>query len=179
MFGRVVVDLGAGDGKYALRRALCDPLTFALAVDASADGLVTSAWKARRARLTNIAFLVEAVERLPRGLGGIADEVTIQFPWGSLLKGVLDVDPRFVGPVASLVRRGGEVRMLISATPRDGYADLRCADLVNAAAGYGAYGLSLREARTAAPLDLQASDSSWAKRLGADRVVIVARFRKR
>ena len=64
-FGRVVIDVGAGDGGYAVHRARGEPNTFAIAIDASPDALSDGAWRAHRLRLSNVAFLVTAVEQLP------------------------------------------------------------------------------------------------------------------
>jgi len=68
-----------------------------------------------------VAFLIESVERLPP-LDGIAGEVTVHFPWGSLLAGLIAADPATLARLATLLEPGGELRMLISATARDRYA---------------------------------------------------------
>ena len=52
----------------------------------------------RGAVLPNALFVVAAAERVPAELHGLADELTILFPWGSLLRGALALDER---------RRGG------------------------------------------------------------------------
>ena len=88
--------MGAGDGGYALHRARTEPATFAIAIDASPDALADGAWRAKRRGLRNVAFLVEGVERLPPDLAAIADEVTVHFPWGSLLRGVLEAEASVV-----------------------------------------------------------------------------------
>ena len=41
----------------------------------------------------NVLFAVAAAERPPAELCGRVDEVSILFPWGSLLRGVLALDP--------------------------------------------------------------------------------------
>jgi 16S rRNA (adenine(1408)-N(1))-methyltransferase len=42
--------------------------------------------------LSNVLFVQAAVENLPEELQGIATEVHVQFPWGSLLRGVAGGD---------------------------------------------------------------------------------------
>jgi 16S rRNA (adenine(1408)-N(1))-methyltransferase len=170
------VDLGAGDGGYVLYRARTEPGTFAIAIDASADALSSGAWRAKRARLANAAFLIEGVERLPDDLGLAANEVTIHFPWGSLLRGLLEADPTVVAPIARLLKSDGELRVLLSATARDGYVDVAPESLRQITMDYAALGLLLREARPAAPSDINAACSSWAKRLGPSRPVVYARY---
>jgi len=171
--------VGAGDGGYALHRAKTEPSTFAIALDASPDALSAGAWRAKRTRVVNAAFLVEAVERIPSELAGLANEVTVHFPWGSLLRGVIAADERVLTPLARLLKPDGELRLLLSATLRDGYADLTPGDLSALAGCYAELGLELTEMRAANRMDIAASRSSWAKRLGRDRLVVFARYSRR
>ena len=169
--------MGAGDGGYVVYRARTEPDTFAIAIDASADALVDGAWKAKRGNLANIAFLVESAERLPRELAGIADEVTVTLPWGSLLRSLVAADAALLGSLAMLFKAGGELRALLSATARDGYAEVAAETLRGLAPAYAAHGLRLVEARAASPADVAASRSAWAKRLGP-RPIVFARYRR-
>ena len=171
--------MGAGDGGYVLHRAKTEPSTFAIALDASPDALSAGAWRAKRARLTNAAFLVESVERIPNELAGLASEVTVRFPWGSLLRGLIAADDRVLTPLAKLLKPAGELRLLLSATPRDGYSGLTPDDLSALAGSYAEHGLELAEARVATRVDLATSRSSWAKRLGRGRPVVFARYSRR
>lgn len=171
--------MGAGDGGYALYRAKTEPSTFAIALDASRDALSDGAWRAKRARVANAAFFVEAAERIPHELAGLASEVTIHFPWGSLLRGLAAADERILMPLAKLLKPDGELRLLLSATPRDGYSDLTPDDLSALARSYVERGLALAEVRVATRLDIAASRSSWAKRLGQGRPVVFARYSRR
>jgi len=175
-----VIDVGAGDGGYALYRAKTEPSTFAIALDASPDALADGAWRAKRARAANAAFLVVAVERVPKELYGLAEEVTIHFPWGSLLRGLSTADPAVLHPVASLLRPGGELRVLLSATERDGYSNLTPDTLAALASPYIDYGLYPLAIRWASPPDIAASRSGWAKRLraGDARTAVLARYRR-
>ena len=170
------MDVGAGDGGYVLYRARTEPGTFAIAIDASPDALSSGAWRAKRARLANAAFLIEGVERLPDDLTELANEVTIQFPWGSLLRGLLTADPGVMVPIARLLKPVGELRVLLRATARDGYADVAPESLSRIATRYAELGLELEEARLASPSDIAASRSSWAKRLGVSRPIVFARY---
>jgi len=171
--------VGAGDGGYVLYRARTEPTTFAIAIDASPDALSAGAWRAKRMGLKNAAFLVEGVERLPTELEDLADEVTVHYPWGSLLRGVLRADPVVLCPIARLLRQDAELRVLVSATARDGHIDFSSDWLSKLAPDYAGCGLGLDAVRPADRLEIAASRSSWAKRLGAGRPVVFARYSRR
>ena len=156
------MDVGAGDGGYVLHRARTEPTTFALAIDASPDSLASGAWRAKRARRGNAAFLVVGVERLPEELSCVADEVTVHFPWGSLLRGLLDGAPAVVGPIATLVRPRGELRVLLSAIDRDGVGDVNPAILAARRDAYSEHGLFLTVAEWASAAVIAESRSEWA-----------------
>ena len=174
------MDVGAGDGGYVLHRARTEPTTFALAIDASADALARGAWRAKKARLSNAAFLVEGVERLPLELTGIADEVTVHFPWGSLLRGLVDGTPAVVGPIARLMETDAELRVLLSAVDRDGLGDVDPAVLAARRGAYNEHGLVLTAAEWASAAIVIESRSAWAKRLavGRARPAVSARYRR-
>jgi 16S rRNA (adenine(1408)-N(1))-methyltransferase len=174
------VDVGAGDGGYVLHRARTEPRTFAIAIDASPDALASGAWRAKRASLANAAFLVEGIERLPSQLTCLAEEVTVHFPWGSLLRGLLDGSSSVIGPIAGLMKAGGELRLLLSAVGRDGFADVTPSVINSRCAAYAERGLHLIDAEWASNAIVAQSRSAWAKRLaiGRARQAVIARYRR-
>nr|WP_028064936.1 hypothetical protein [Solirubrobacter soli] len=89
--------------------------------------------------------------------------MTINFPWGSLLRGVLGHDETALAGLAALLASGARVSALFSVIPRDGVPALR----EDVAAVYARAGLSLLERRAATAEEIAASGSSWAKRLRA------------
>jgi 16S rRNA (adenine(1408)-N(1))-methyltransferase len=128
---------------------------------------------AARGGLPNALFVVAAAESPPAELRGVADELTIILPWGSLLRGALGLDPAAAG-IASLVRPGSRVVVHLSITERDGL-DLASLDEPAAVADlrerWAGHGLRLDAVRPASPAELRATGSTWARRLraGADR----------
>jgi 16S rRNA (adenine(1408)-N(1))-methyltransferase len=174
------VDVGAGDGGYVLYRARTEPETFAIAIDASPDALASGAWRAKRARVANAAFLIEGVERLPRELACIADEVTVHFPWGSLLRGLVDESSSVIGPLAGLMGAGAELGVLMSAVDRDGVGELTPARASSRREAYAEHGLCLIETGWASSAVVAESRSAWAKRLavGRARQAVMARYRR-
>src|SRR5262245_4216240 len=73
----------------------------------------------KRGALPRALFVVAAAEALPADLDGLADAVTVQFPWGSLLRGLLEADPAIVSGIARVARPGASVTLLLSVTERD------------------------------------------------------------
>jgi len=159
-----VVDAGTGDGRYPLHVARTRADTLAIGLDASADALAYAARRAVRHPLPNLILLREPLESIP--LESFADEVTIHFPWGSLLRGALAEDDRVFDAICRLPRLGGGVTLLVSLTTRDGRAPLADTDISRMLRAYRSAGLALVEHRPIAPADVEAARSSWGKRLG-------------
>jgi len=88
----IVIDIGTGDGLFVFECARQNPRKFYIGIDASARPLAKISEKVHRkpakGGLPNILFLQAAVEDLPSELDGVADEVHVHFPWGSLLGAV-------------------------------------------------------------------------------------------
>jgi hypothetical protein len=64
-----------------------------IGIDANAASMADASRRAarpvKRGGLPNALFVVAAAENLPSELGGWAEAVTVHFPWGSLLRGLL------------------------------------------------------------------------------------------
>ena len=184
----MIVDLGTGDGRAVLAAAAREPGSLVLGVDAVAASMAEASRRAARSPakggLPNVLFVVSAAEALPLQLDGTVDQLTILFPWGSLLRGALGLDRPVADTIARLMKEGGSVSMLISVTERDGVPEVPCLD--EAAVGevaqrHAAYGLELIGAREATAVDLTATRSSWSRRLGSDprRPVWLLEFARR
>jgi len=125
---------------------------------------------ADRGGLPNVLFVVSGVETPPAELLGRASLVTVTLPWGSLLRGLLGLDARAAGGLASLVGPGGALEALVSIERRDGLDGIGSAIADGRLpAVWAGLGFGLAELRPAAPAEVLATGSSWAKRLGADR----------
>jgi 16S rRNA (adenine(1408)-N(1))-methyltransferase len=64
-------------------------------------------------------FVVAAAEALPPELDGLAGLVTVHFPWGSLLRGLLAADPAILAGLVRVMRPGACLSVLLSVTDRD------------------------------------------------------------
>jgi 16S rRNA (adenine(1408)-N(1))-methyltransferase len=176
----VAVDLGTGDGRRVLATAARQPDTLAIGVDANAAAMADSsrrAWRGRAA-LPNALFAVAAAERPPEALHGLAGSLTVNFPWGSLLRGILGEDEPVLAGVARLMAPGAEGVVLLSVMRRD-RLPLPVPALASLSPVYERHGLDLVEMRPATPEEVAASGSSWAKRLraGRERPVTLMRLR--
>ena len=143
--------------------------TLAIALDASTDALVRGARVAHRRHLPNALFVVSAIEQL-RGLDGLADLVTVSFPWGSLLRGIVRAEEAVLRPLAALAKPGAAIRILLSIEERDRRVTGLSADpssLLRNAARYRCAGLTIAACGTATSAEISESGSSWAKRLAA------------
>jgi 16S rRNA (adenine(1408)-N(1))-methyltransferase len=155
----VALDLGTGDGRAVLAAARARPDALVIGVDASAAAMA----RASRRGAANALFLVASAERPP--LTGIADAITVNFPWASLLRGVLGYDEEVLAGIARLAARGASITTLVSVVERDGVPGVPEPGVL--AAAYARHGLRLVDARPADTSEIAASGSSWAKRLGA------------
>jgi 16S rRNA (adenine(1408)-N(1))-methyltransferase len=169
----VIVDIGTGDGRAVLERAATEPSALVLGVDASAAAMVESSRRAARRGPHNALFFAAGAERHAESpLAGQADLVTVTFPWGSLLRGVLGLDRAALGGVAALLRPDGRLQVLASVVPSDGIAGLDCLEAAVAPAiraAWHAAGLRLMRFGPATPHEIAGSGSSWARRLRAHR----------
>lgn len=94
----IVVDIGTGDGRFVYQSARQNPKKFYIGIDPNVRPLEKISQKIYRkpakGGAPNVLFIQAAVEDLPAELNGVADELHVHFPWGSLLRAVAagDVD---------------------------------------------------------------------------------------
>ena len=104
----VLVDLGTGDGRWVEQWARRVG-GFAIGIDACRENLRDAS---RRAP-PNVLYLIANAEELPTELSGSATLVTINFPWGSLLRGLVMGHDSLLRGLCLLARPGArlEVRL--------------------------------------------------------------------
>jgi 16S rRNA (adenine(1408)-N(1))-methyltransferase len=174
----VVIDVGAGDGRYAYESARSDPGSLYIAVDTDAAALAEYAYRAgrkpARGGITNALFVVAAVERLPRELEGLAERVRINFPWGSLLRALLAPEPQVLGAIARLLLPGSTAEVILAYDPGhdtgafagDPLPALDQARIeTELVPAYRAAGLPIRTWRRLNQDEALAVPSSWGRRL--------------
>lgn len=167
----MIVDIGTGDGRAVLVRAAAEPTALVVGVDAVASAMADASRRADRRGPANVLFIAAGAETLGASpLAGRADLVTVRFPWGSLLRGIVGLDDAALCGVASVVAEGGRLEVLASVVPSDGVAGMPCLDteavpVVRRA--WSANGLRLTAMQPASPAEIAASGSTWARRLRA------------
>ena len=88
----VTIDIGTGDGRFVYQSARQNPNKLYIGIDPNTRPLEKISEKIHRkpakGGAPNALFIQAAVEDLPAELDGVADEVHVHFPWGSLLRAV-------------------------------------------------------------------------------------------
>ena len=164
---RVVVDLGTGDGRWLYRLARAHPDWCCIGIDANADAMRESSRRAARkfARggAPNAWFVLAAVVTLPEALFSIADEVHVQYPWGSLRQMLLASKEDGLDRVAQLGKHGATFQIKLNLLPQDpeNYAHLS-----------GVYARAGLEVERLALLRVS-PETTWGRRIGQGRTMPV------
>ncbi len=164
-YAHTLLDLGTGDGRYVRTLAVLNPDWFLIGIDACRENLHANS----QVKLPNALYLIASAQTLPNELAGIADRMTINFPWGSLLSSLLEDVPALTGGLAALARPGAglEIRLNGEALLEAGFNLADGVDKVRAALS----GNGFRVAKTAVmgPAELKGFPSTWARRLAFGR----------
>lgn len=171
----VVLDLGAGDGRWIYRLARRQPGWVCVAVDANASGMREASFRAgrkpNRGGAANAWFVRAVVETPPPPLWGLADEIHIHLPWGSLLSGVLAPHPEVLAGIARLGKAGAALAIRVNGSALDDPTMMarlgprrRGHEMVeeSLAGPYAAAGITLDHVG----LDRQDPVTTWGRRLG-------------
>ena len=99
-YEHILLDLGTGDGRFVYYMAKQHPERFFIGVDACRENLHLSSRKKR----PNALFVIANAQALPVELNGLVSHVTINFPWASLLEGLLTENDPLVYRLKSITR---------------------------------------------------------------------------
>jgi len=106
-YNRTVLDLGTGDGRYVYDLANNHSDWFVVGVDACRENLRDHS----RAKLSNMLFVIASAQELPCEFQGLFSHVAINFPWGSLLDGLLACDPGLMHGLIAVSRPGAQIEI--------------------------------------------------------------------
>ena len=181
-----MIDIGTGDGLFVYQSAKENPNRFYIGIDANRQPLEKISEKIHRkpasGGLPNVLFLQAAVEDLPPELDGVADEVHVHFPWGTLLRAVATGDSAVLASLRRLCAPGALLEIVIGIDPERDRAEIERLGLQSLSASYiesilapkyEAAGFDVLESGALAASNWSTLRTSWAKRLksGAKRTV--------
>lgn len=174
----VSVDVGAGDGRFAYRYAQLNPDRIIIALDPVRENLrelsAKAARKPERGGLANVLYVVASIEQLPPELHGIADEIVVTLPWGSLMRGIILGDAAVLEPLARLGRDGASLRIVLNTRIFDEPVPIDARDLpevtpdyarTDMARAFERAGMRITSADWLDADDVATLGTTWAKRL--------------
>ena len=136
----VSIDLGTGDGRFAYRYAASHPDRFVIGIDPVAEAMAEMSGRARRKQerggVTNVRYAVASIERIPPELDHIANEIFVNLPWGSLMRGIILADDRVIEAIARLANPGAIVRIILNTRIFDDPIPLEARDLPDVTPGH-------------------------------------------
>jgi len=176
--GRVIIDIGTGNGLFVYQSARQNPDKFYIGIDANVQPLKKISEriyrKPSKGGADNVLFIQSAAEDLPRELDGVASEVHIHFPWGSLLKALATGDPHILSHIRKLCEVNASLEVVIGLDPKRDATEIARLGLefptlsfidADLTSRYRALGFEIKERGLISSEDWPALKSSWAKRL--------------
>lgn len=177
----VIIDIGTGDGRFVYQSAHRNPNKFYIGIDPNTRPLEKISEKIHRkpnkGGAPNVLFIQSAVEDLPEELNGVANEVHVHFPWGSLLRAVATGDIEVMRNLRRVCVDGALLEVVIGIDPvRDKTEIERLGIKLEfiddvLIENYRVAGFEIVEQGTSS----QSVETSWAKRLQRPITYIVAR----
>jgi 16S rRNA (adenine(1408)-N(1))-methyltransferase len=184
--GGVVIDIGTGDGVFVSQAARQNPDKFYIGLDANTRPLEKLSEKIHRkpakGGLPNVLFIQAAVEALPPELEGVADEIHIHFPWGSLLRAVATGDEAVLRNLRCICAPGALMEIILGLDPERDRSEIEALGLkpltshfleATLIPRYEASGFKVLDKGMFSPAEWPNLKTSWAKRLqgNTDRVL--------
>ena len=163
-----------------------EPKQFFIGIDANVRPLAKISEKicrrAEKGGAPNALFLQATAEELPEELSGIASEVRIQFPWGSLLRSVAIADEIVLKNLRRLCRSHARLEVIIGIDSKRDKSELQRLAVPDLSVEYvkhelpGAYethGFRVIECQAIPSSDWPEIESTWAKKLRRRRARVL------
>jgi 16S rRNA (adenine(1408)-N(1))-methyltransferase len=187
--------MGTGDGLFVYRSARSSPRKLFIGIDANSRQLEKISEKIYRkpakGGLPNVLFVQSAAEDLPSELKGIASEVYVNFPWGSLLSAVVGGDRSALTNLRLICSSGALLKVTFGLDPERDRSEIErlglrilSSDYTDStfAEDYKKAGFEIIAQETLENPDWSELETTWAKRLKENRhrsiVRILARANK-
>lgn len=161
----VHLDLGTGDGRFVQTTAQRAPQTLVIGVDACRANL----HEVTRRAPANALFVIANAQALPAALDGLATHISIHFPWGSLLTGLLNPEDTLLAGLGRVACSHVALTIYLNggALGEAGWSLTTGAQQVQAALAQ--HGFRLRSTTQLAAAELRRYPTTWAKRLAFGR----------
>ncbi|MDQ3666153.1 MAG: class I SAM-dependent methyltransferase [Acidobacteriota bacterium] len=174
----IIIDIGTGDGLFVFECARQNPRKFYIGIDANARPLEKISERIYRkpgkGGLPNVLFLQAAVEDLPSELDGVADEVHVHFPWGSLLGAVATGNEVVLRNLRRICSAGALLEIVIGFDPVRDVSELKRLEIPSLtlayidsflAPRYEKSGFAILERGVSPQSEWANVQTSWARRL--------------
>jgi 16S rRNA (adenine(1408)-N(1))-methyltransferase len=174
----IIIDIGTGDGLFVYQCAQENPKKFYIGIDANPRPLEKISEKIHRKTskggLPNVLFLQAGVEELPSELDGVADEVHVHFPWGSLLGAVATGERAVLANLRRICSSGALLEVVIGLDPERDRFEMERLGLQPISIAYidsiltpqyRSAGFEIIERGLLSPSEWPKLQTSWAKRL--------------
>lgn len=172
------MDVGTGDGSFVYQSARRHPDRFYIGIEAQSSALEKISEKIHRkpakGGLPNVLFIQAAVESLPAELDGVADEVHVHFPWGSLLGAAATGDEAILRNLRRICAPDAWLEVVIALDPERDRAEIERLKLAPLSPEflettliprYRTAGFDVVEYGTPPPSEWPQLHTSWAQRL--------------
>jgi len=174
----VIIDIGTGDGRFVYQSARQNPNKFYIGIDPNVRPLEKISEKIHRkpskGGAPNVLFVQAAVEELPPELDGVADEVHVHFPWGSLLRVFAAGDVDLLRIVRRICSTGAMLEVVLGLDPSRDRSEIERLELRELSLEfvdrvlvprYASAGFEITERGIRPASEWPEFNTSWAKRL--------------
>ena len=174
----MIIDIGTGDGRFVYQSARRNPRKFYIGIDPNAGPLEKISEKIHRkpakGGAPNVLFIQAAIEDLPAEFDGVADELHVHFPWGSLLRAIATAEISALKNLRRICSSGALLEVVIGLNPfqdrseleRLGITDLSLQQIDEVLAPkYSQAGFEITERGILPASEWPEFNTSWARRL--------------
>ena len=161
----ILLDLGTGDGRFVVAQVRRYVGVFGIGLDACRENLRETS----RVNCERTLFLIANALDLPQELNGAISYLTVNFPWGSLLDGLLAGEVGLLDGMTRVCSKGArlEVRLNQSAVQEAGFPLEEASHKVRHELSRAGFHLRAVEALDGS--HLRACPTTWARKMAFGR----------
>lgn len=164
-YDSIQIDVGTGDGRFVGHVAQASPNRFVIGVDACRENLYDTS---RRAP-ANVLYVIANAQALPAELHGLAAHISINFPWGSLLDGLLNADAGLLAGLQAVARPNAALTVRLNGGAMAEVGWKLDEGVAQVEAVLAANGFRMRVPTPMLAQELKRFPTTWAKRIAFGR----------